>query len=395
MLTGQDIVCVGFNDWDSELWTNQHHLMSRLARENRVLFVESLGLRRPTVRSRDLRRIGRRLLRGVRGPRSADGLHILSPLVLPFHGSRMARQVNDRLLPALVARSAGRLGMREPILWTYVPQAEVLIDPLESRRVIYHLVDDIAAHHRVDTASFEAAERRLLARDPLVIASSQTVGARLREHGAAPVVLPNVADTARFATALEDGPVDPAIAGLPSPRIVFTGAIAAVKIDLDLLRALAQRRRNWSIVLVGPIGLGDPGTDTAPLAAEPNVHFLGRRAQADLPAVLRGAQAGLIPYRRNPLTDGIFPLKVYEYLAAGLPVVSTPLPALAGVADVVLANGVNEMVATLERLLAADSPELRRQRSSRARAHNWESRLEEIAALVERSGPARQPVGHR
>ena len=82
-LRGRDIVCVGFADWDTELWTNQHHLMSRLARENRVLFVESLGLRQPQLAGRDLARIARRLRRGLAPPRASDGLHVLSPLVHP------------------------------------------------------------------------------------------------------------------------------------------------------------------------------------------------------------------------------------------------------------------------------------------------------------------------
>ena len=129
-LHGRDIVCVGFADWDTELWTNQHHLMSRLARENRVLFVESLGLRRPQLAGRDLARVWRRLRRGLAPPRAVDGLHVLSPLVLPLHSSRVARALNARLLPALVARAARRLGLRKPILWAYVPQAEVLIDAL-------------------------------------------------------------------------------------------------------------------------------------------------------------------------------------------------------------------------------------------------------------------------
>src|SRR3954453_6459766 len=119
-----DIVCVGFADWDTELWTNQHHLMSRLAAGNRVLFVESLGLRRPQLAGRDLRRIARRLRTGLQGPRVRDGVQVLSPLVIPFHGRAPGEAVNRRLLPALVSRAAGRLGLRDPWLWSYVPQAE-------------------------------------------------------------------------------------------------------------------------------------------------------------------------------------------------------------------------------------------------------------------------------
>jgi glycosyltransferase involved in cell wall biosynthesis len=386
VLSGRDIVCVGFNDWDSELWTNQHHLMSRLAVKNRVLFIESLGLRRPTLHSRDVRRMGRRLVRGLRGPRSRDGLHVLSPLVLPLHRNRLARAVNRRLLPALVRRGVRRLGMSKPILWAYVPQAEALIAPLEPGLVVYHLVDDIAAHERIDRASFDAAEARLLPRAGVVIASSPPLARQVRQRGGNPVLLPNVADTALFAQALEEGPVEPVVSGLPPPRIVFTGAIAAAKVDLELLAELAERRPAWSFVLVGPVGLGDPDTDVSALAARPNVHLLGSRPQPELPPILRGADAAIIPYARNPLTDGIFPLKVYEYLAAGLPVLATPLPALRDVTDVTLADDAGQMIEELERALADDSPDRRLERSLRARANNWEARLEEISSLIEEAG---------
>src|SRR4029077_14471633 len=118
---------------------------------------------------------------------------------------------------------------------------------------------------------------------------------------------------------------------------VFTGAISAVKLDIALLTELAKARRDWSLALVGPVGLGDPTTDRSALASEPNVHLLGPRPYEGLPAVLRGADAGLIPYVRSELTDSISPMKVYESLAAGLPVVATPLPALAGVEQIATA----------------------------------------------------------
>ncbi len=336
-IQGRDIVCVGFADWDTELWTNQHHLMSRLARENRVLFVESLGLRRPQLAGRDLARIGRRLRRGLGPPRAIDGLHVLSPLVLPLHRSRIARAVNRRLLPALVGRAARRLGLRRPILWAYVPQAEVLIDALDPSLVIYHCVDDIAAQSRIDTQSFRAAETRFAARADLVLASAPALAERLRKISGNVVYAPNVADTELFSRALEPGPLDAGMAALPAPRIVFTGAIVAMKLDLSLLVELARLRRSWSFALVGPVGPGEPRADISALSAEPNIHLLGPRAYGELPSVLRAADVGLIPYARNALTESIFPMKVYEYLAAGLPVVATPLPTLAGVADVATA----------------------------------------------------------
>jgi glycosyltransferase involved in cell wall biosynthesis len=382
-LQGRDIVCVGFADWDTELWTNQHHLMSRLAASNRILFVESLGLRRPQLAARDLRRMARRLRTGLQPPRPRDGLQVLSPLVIPLHDNSLVRALNARVLPALVGRAARRLGLHRPILWSYVPQAEILIDMLDPSLVIYHCVDDISAHERIDTASFLAAERRFAARADLVLASAPELARRMREISGNVLEAPNVADTDLFATTLDEGPVDAAVEALPRPRIVFTGAISTVKLDTELLEGLARARPDWSIALVGPVGLGDPRTDVSALAAEPNVHLLGKRAYEQLPAVLRGADASLIPYRRSRLTDSIFPMKVYEYLAAGLPVVSTPLPALAGVEGVTIAADAAGFQGALETAMREDTPALRAERSRLASSHSWDERLREIAAAIE------------
>ncbi len=381
-IEGRDIVCVGFADWEAELWTNQQHLMSRLARHNRVLFVESLGLRRPQLAPRDLRRMGRRLITGLAPPRERNGVHVLSPLVLPLHGYAAVRAFNARLLPLLVGRAVRRLGMREVLLWSYVPQAEALFDALRPTQVVYHCVDDIAAQKGIDGESFRAAETRFAARADLVLASAPALTQRMRELAANVLEAPNVADTELFAQALQEGPVDAALAALAHPRIVFTGAVVATKLDLELLAELARRRPAWSLALVGPVGLGDPSTDVSRLAAEPNVHLLGPRRYAELPRVLRGADAAIIPYARNELTESIFPMKVYEYLAAGLPVVSTPLPALAGVREVLTAANSEQMAAALDTLLSTDTPARRSERSHAASGHSWDARLAEIAVAL-------------
>jgi glycosyltransferase involved in cell wall biosynthesis len=381
-LEGRDIVCIGTADWVTELPINQHHLMRRLAARNRVLFVESLGLRRPQLASRDLRRIGRRLARGLRGARPVDGLHVLSPLVLPFHGSDSVRALNRRLLRFQVGRAAGRLDLRRPILWAYAPQAEAVLEVLDPELVVYHCVDDVASQKGVDAESFRAAERRFAARADLVLASAPALDERMRSLSANVLYAPNVADTGLFATALEPGPVDAAIEALPRPRLVFQGAIVATKLDLGLLAELARLRPGWSVVLVGPVGAGDPGGDLSQLDRAANIHMVGPREATALPAVLRGADAGLIPYAINDLTRSVFPMKVYEYLAAGLPVFTTPLPALNDVEAVEVVNDAGELVAAVERELSVDSAERRAERSRAAAANSWEARIEEIESAL-------------
>lgn len=381
-LDGRDIVCLGFGEWDAELWTNQQHLMSRLARRNRVLFLESLGLRQPRLAGRDLRRMARRVERAAAGPRAVDGLHVLSPLVIPIHGRPRVRTVNARLLRAQVGRAAHSLGFERPLLWSYVPQADWLVETLQPSAIVYHCVDDIAAQKGVAAAAFREAEAHFAARADLVLASAPALAERMRTLNERVFYAPNVADTDLFATALEVGPTDPAMAALPGPRVVFTGAVVATKLDLDLLEGVARARPSWSIALVGPIGAGDPRTDISALERLPNVHLLGPRTYLELPAVLRGADVALVPYAINDLTRSVFPMKVYEYLAAGLPVVTTPLPALAETTGVVVAADAPATVAAVERALAEDGPAARRARSAAVRENSWDARLEEIDSYL-------------
>jgi glycosyltransferase involved in cell wall biosynthesis len=128
------------------------------------------------------------------------------------------------------------------------------------------------------------------------------------------------------------------------------------------------------------VGLGDPRTDLARLSALPNVHLPGPRPYDGLPAVLRGADVALIPYVRTPLTDSVFPMKVFEYLAAGLPVVATALESLAEVEDVVHCASTDEFLAAIERTLS--DPGDAEARSARARPHSWDARANAIETML-------------
>lgn len=390
-LRGRDIVCVGFSDWGKDTLTNEQHLLVRLAEHNRILFVESLGLRRPQVAGRDVKRILRRLVRGVMPAREVDGLHVISPLVLPIHDKPWARRFNAKVLPWLVRRATRRLGFRDIVLWTFVPPAEVLFEPLAPKQILYYVDDDHAAKKGIDEESFRAAEERVARRADVIMASAPELAERMRLLNDNVHEAFNVADTALFATALDDGPVDPAVAALPEPRIVFVGAIIASKIDIPMVRELSRLRPDWSFPMIGPIGPGDPSTDVGGLQDLPNVHLLGYRPYDQLPQVLRSGAAAIMPYHVDGEMRSVFPMKTYEYLAAGLPVVSTHLPALVGVHEIPKAATAQEMVDTLERLMAEDSPQVRRARSDGVQGFSWESRLAQLGELLGSGGGHGRP----
>jgi glycosyltransferase involved in cell wall biosynthesis len=381
-LSGHDIVCIGAADWHTDLLTNQQHLLSRAAEDNRILFVESLGLRRPQLAPRDLRRMGQRLRHATRPLREVDGLHVLSPVIVPLHTNDAVRALNKELLTRYVTWAVRRLGLRRPLLWSFVPQAEVLLDRVELSQVLYYTDDDYPAKAGIDAESFLAAERRFAPRADVILASAPELVTRMRALNDNVLYAPNVADTRLFAQALEPGAVDAELAALPGPRIVFVGAILAAKIDLELVVALARLRPQWSFAFVGPIGPGDPRTNVDPLRDVPNIHLLGHRPYERLPEVLRGADATIVPYLLDGEMRSVFPMKTYEYLAAGRPVVSTPLETLADVPEVIKAATAEEFAARLQEAIESDTDALRAERSQGAQSHSWESRLEQIAVAL-------------
>ncbi len=388
-MTGlRDILLVSTADWDNPFWTNKQHVAVELARQGRrVLYVESSGLRRPSLDGRDLRRILRRLRRALRPPREVrPNLWVWSPVVAPWHGSRTVRRLNRLWLRLGLAWAAGRIGLAPRLLWTYSPLTPELYELERFPAVVYHAVDDIAAQPGMPAQAIAAAEEVLVRRADLVFATSLLLRDRHAAAGASRCVfLPNVADAEHFGAALAPGVVAPLdLAALPEPRIGFVGAVSGYKLDFALIRAVALARPSYSFVLIGQVGEGDPRTDSALLHGVRNLHLLGPRPYSELPAYLAGMGAAILPSAANRYTAAMFPMKLFEYLAAGRPVVATPLPALADYAHLLLvAEPCGEaFAAALDRALAGEGPPLQ-VRLAAARAHTYAARTREMLARID------------
>jgi glycosyltransferase involved in cell wall biosynthesis len=383
------IVLAASASWETPAPVNAHQVARRLAaRGHRVLFVESVGLRAPAplASGHDLRRVLARL-RGFAGGlrEAAPGLYVLSPVV-PLVGPRWLREAALRVLAASVARAARKLGFEQPLLWAFLPSALPFAGPLAARAVVYHCVDHYAANPGVDARWVDALERRMLERADVVFATSPWLAERLRRAGGRLVhEVPNVADVALFARAHEPLPEPPELRDLARPRAIYVGNLAAYRVDVGLLEAVA--RSGVSLVLIGPVGLGD-GAALAPdlraLLAMPAVRALGPRAPEALPAYLRHCEVALLPFLDNDHTRASLPLKLWEYLAAGLPVVGTPLPNLRELAAeglVALARGPDAYASAVLRA-AGEERAARAARLSRARAHDWPARIEGLCQVV-------------
>ncbi len=384
----RDILLVSTADWDNPFWTNKQHVAAELARQGcRILYIDSCGLRRPSLSARDLRRLARRLGRALQPPRQVrPNLWVWSPAVSPWQGLRVVRRLNQLWLRLGLALSLRWTGLKPTTLWTYSPMTPELYDLERFSTVIYHAVDDIAAQPGMPAKAITEAEAALVRRADLVFATSPLLRERHAEAGARRCIfLPNVADAEHFGSALAAGiAVPPDLAALASPRIGFVGAVSGYKLDFALLREVALARPHYSFVLIGQVGEGDPWTDIAPLRAIPNLHLLGPRPYAALPAYLAGINVALLPSAANAYTAAMFPMKLFEYLAAGLPVVATPLPALRDFSPLILvAPPEPEAFAAAVDLALRGGGSPLDARLAAARAHTYAARTRDMLARID------------
>lgn len=381
----RDIVLLSTADWDNPFWTNKQHVAVELARRgHRVLYIDSLGLRRPSASTRDIRRIARRVRKALRAPREVrKGLWVWSPFALPFHGNPIGRGVTRGLLERGLDARLRSLGMRKEWLWTYNPMSSRLVDLAAFDRCIYHCVDEIGAQPGMPTATLRAAEEDLTRRADVVFTTSRALTESRQRWNPRTHYLPNVADFEHFYAAMSPETAIPDdLTQLPAPRLGFIGAISGYKVDFALIRAVATARPDWNLVLIGSVGEGDPWTDIGALEGLTNVRLLGPRAYATLPGYLKGFDVALLPNRINDYTDAMFPMKLFEYLAAGLPVVSVDLKAIREFSDVVdIAPSPDAFIAKIAAVLAGRTPALSA-RLSVAKRHTYVTRMDRMLALI-------------
>lgn len=364
-------------DWGAHPSSTQH-LVRALMAERRVLWVNSIGLRRPRLNARDLRRGARKALDAVapwrRGEMPAQGEPaapvVLQPLAVPLPGNRLARAANRRLLGGALRRALRRQGLERPVLWLSLPTAVDAIGAADERAVVYYCGDDFGALAGVDGGPVAALEQELATRADLVLAASPALAAKF--PGPKTALVPHGADVARFSAPA------PRPADLPAGGRVagFYGSISPW-VDIGLLAEAARRLPAWRFFLVGPVD-----TDVSALAALGNVTLAGPRPHAALPGYVQHWDVSLIPFCDTTQIRACNPLKLREYLAAGTPVATTPFPALDGYRDLVEIGRTPEAFAAAIARAAAEGRRRAPQRQGRVAGETWEARARQVAALL-------------
>jgi glycosyltransferase involved in cell wall biosynthesis len=382
------IVCLSTQDWRSDLPTNRQQIMRRAGeRGHEVLFVETgsfLGsqLVRLAVGS-ERRSLARRL---VATEDVAEHIRTRKALnVAPWRGRFRSANAIDATTTSLAVRLAARGLPRPVVLWVYDPASAWLIGSCGEDLAVYDCVDDY-----VEQAGTDPHRRRLTARADvhaskaagLVFTTTTPLFERHKRLNPATHLVRNMGDFDHFRPAADRSLAAPETAGLPRPVVGFAGNFLESKVDFELLERLARARPDWTLLLVGP---GHPETQARldELVRFPNVHWLGPKPYAELPRYTAAFDVGLIPYVANEYTRSCFPLKVFEYLAAGLPVVATGLPELRGLApEVTLASGAEQTQREIEDALGRLDGEHRERRIALAAQNTWDVRTSRLLGLV-------------
>jgi len=382
MLSGADIVYIGGTRWDA-IRQRLQHIAQGLAQNNRVLFVNSIRFARLYFLEN---LIGQRRVSLLQ--REGENLFILSP---PFHVPyrwhyEAANAVNYGLLAALIRYTLRRLAFEKPILWIGDPLDGRLLGRIPARMVCYDCTDEYE-HLFADRASQQAGvrlEQQLLQTADLVFATSQSLLQKCRAHHPRVYLVPNGVEFEHFIpgrSGAVEAPIE--LRELSRPVIGYIGTVGHW-VDLDLVAAVARQIPKANVVMVGPIR-----TDVTPYQGLPNLYFLGPRLYCDLPAYLHAFDVALIPFQLNDLTRNVNPVKLYEYLAAGKPVIATALPELERYRHVCsLAAHPGEFVERVQEATAeSEAPaEVKAKRIAarvRVAAENtWQARVEHISSII-------------
>ena len=377
VLRGRDIVCFS-HDWTGDP-LSKTHLMRVLSKENRILWINAIANRMPTAAAKDVSRIYKKLKSFTEPIKEVEpNIHVLNPLAIPAYGTAAVRKFNERFLVSQVKKAMRKLNFTNPLNMIFNPAAGLLAGKLGESTLIYYCVDEYTAFTGASKGLKEIEENLFRAAD-LVIVSAEKLLENKKQFNPNTFIIRHGVDFPLFRRALDaETEIPDEIARLPKPIIGFHGLLADW-VDFELIKKTAEHFKDGSIVLIGKIAV-DAEQKIKILNPVKNIHFLGRKPYADLPAYCKGFDVALNPFAINDLTLAANPLKVREYLAAGLEVVSTDIPEVRILDYCRIGENHQDFIGQIEEALKY--PKSKTEISDSIRAESWEARIEELRAVM-------------
>lgn len=390
VIRNRDIIIFG-DDWGRYPSTIQH-IGRVLARENRILWIGSLGLRRPKVSFHDLLRVvekGKRIIRPAERSNEAQypSVRLVNPFIIPFHDVAWIYALNMTVLRTSLGRIMSAQQYHDPILITASPIVHGLVGTLGERSSHYFCLDDFTLFDGAFKRLGEL-EQSLVSKVDTCFSISDVLMQTRKTRWGNDFFLPQGVDVNHFAPS--DTPLPPGLQHISKPVIGFFGLFTSW-VDIELIVACARRYPKYSIVLFGRTHI-----DLSLFNGIDNIHYMGEVPFSELPKHARCFDVGIIPFRINELTIACNPLKLLEYLALDIPVVSTNMPEVAKFRpDVDVANDHEEFIAMVG--AAAEHAAKRKPGHHRSvsERYSWEAITEDISTKIlsveSMKGPLRHP----
>ena len=359
---GYDLICFSHLRWNF-VYQRPQHLLARFAQGRNVLYIEE-----PMFHDGEPKFVV---------DKSAEGVRV----AVPHLPNGIQGTEHETELRSMVSRLLEQEGITNFVAWYYTPMMLGWSDHIDPQVVVYDCMDELSAFKNAPP-ELRAREADLFGLSDLVFTGGRSLFEVKRDQHKSVHCFPSSIDVAHFAQALSTDEEPEDQRAIPHPRIGFAGVIDE-RTDIDLLAAIADARPDWNYVMIGPV----VKIDEADLPRRENIHYLGGKDYKDLPAYIGGWDVAMMPFAMNESTRFISPTKTPEYLAAGRPVVSTPIHDVIrpyGENDLVLiASTPNEFVDAIDRALSMNIEEHRSSAAEFLSGNSWDSTQQAMEQLID------------
>ncbi|MGR4991229.1 glycosyltransferase [Vibrio rotiferianus] len=354
--------------------SSTQHIIKKLSRSYRVLWVNSIGLRQPTLSAKDLKRATSKIKNRFNSQQEASyskgelhNIDVVNCLTIPAPRTRFARRIACEMIKFQLTNTLKKLKFDKPLFWTSLPTAVDVCQSMANSGVVYYCGDDFSALAGVDHNTVIRHESDLIQCADLILVASNSLASKFPPNKT--YVVPHGVDYALFSTPT------PAASDLPYPREKVIGFYGSLSnwLDYDLITQAALSCPDWAFVFIGPCEL-----TTNLLPNLPNVHYLGSKPHADLPKYSQHWAISWLPFVDNEQIRACNPLKLLEYLAAGKPVISTHFPAIEPYKGMI--NIVNNAT-DVKRCIDSYLP-LNKDKMSIVEQQSWDNKADFIDELV-------------
>ncbi|MEM8762247.1 MAG: glycosyltransferase [Bacteroidota bacterium] len=396
MMKNKDIVVVGIQAWDIEIGSNCKNIASEFAKHNRVLYVNPPLDRATLKRETDSEKVQKRIrIKNGESPdlvRVSDNLWNLYPKSMtesinwiPVHSLfKVLNKRNSRMFARDIQSAMDALGFEDVLLFNDSSMflGLHLKEFLKPQRYTYYMRDNL-----IKVPYWQRHGARI---EPIIIKKADTVVNNSTlyteyglEHNPNSFMVGQGCDVSLFNDEENTIQIPSEFDAIPKPILGYVGYLTSMRLDLELLEFMAQTKKDWSLVLVGP---EDEDFRNSKLHELDNVFFLGRKDASQLPAYVKGFDIAMNPQVVNDWTIGNYPRKIDEYLAMGKPTLATRTKAMEMFQDhVYLAGSREEYVTLAEQALSENSEELIQARIAFAKSHTWENNVKAIYEAIKKS----------